>query len=216
MRLLHTSDLHGSYRHLLVLTEPFDAWVDTGDFLPNRGRVERTGFRIDEHQERAFQLKWLSYRDLARRLRDWLAGRPLLSVPGNHDFVPLARILRSSGANAHEVGPAGVEVLGRRWSGFREVPWIAGEWPGETRDFAELVATSLAARPDVLLTHAPPRGVLDGATYEGIPGLVEAFVHHRPSLHLFGHEHASGGQELHLDGTRFVNGATRTRLLDLA
>ena len=39
MRVLHTSDLHGKYKRLLAVEEPFDVWVDTGDFFHNVGRA---------------------------------------------------------------------------------------------------------------------------------------------------------------------------------
>lgn len=31
VRVLHTSDLHGKYKRLLGVTEPFDLWVAAGE-----------------------------------------------------------------------------------------------------------------------------------------------------------------------------------------
>ena len=45
MRVLHTSDLHGKYKRLLAFDEPFDVWVDTGDFFDNVGRAPKTDYR---------------------------------------------------------------------------------------------------------------------------------------------------------------------------
>jgi len=63
-------------------------------------------------------------------------------------------------------------------------------------------------RVEVLLTHHPPRGILDKtwigvrAGLEEIRRLVERL---RPRLHLFGHIHEARGVEGPLGGTLYVN-----------
>lgn len=217
MRVLHSSDLHGDYKALLGWTEPFDVWVDTGDFFPNRGRVARTGHQILDDEERRYQLRWLKLKELLARLAAWLGGRPLVSVPGNHDFLPLAAMLRAHGADAHAVTPAGVDAAGLRWAGFREIPWIDGEWPGEARDFDGLVDATWAAAPDVLVTHAPAAGILDGNGRYGVGALADALASrpHRIRMHLFGHEHEDGGRTLERAGVLHANGAKSVRLHEL-
>ena len=220
LQILHSSDLHGNYKALLATTAAFDLWVDTGDFFPNRGRVPATGYQIVGPMERRHQARWLEYKALPGRLARWLDGRPALSVAGNHDFVSLTVALRAAGADAHEVTAAGLDRCGLRFSGFRHIPRLSGEWPGETDDFSALIAEALGAGPDVLVTHAPPAGVLDrgGADY-GIPGLRDAIAGGQaPGLraHLFGHDHACAGEDCTAaGGVRFYNGATRIRLLTL-
>jgi len=204
MKVLHTSDLHGSYKGLLRTDIDFDVWVDTGDFFPNRTRGDRT-------VEVGYQARWLALKSLPERLAAWLDGRPLISVPGNHDYVSLSAALRGAGAEAHEVTPAGVTVGGLTWAGFREIPWIAGEWNGETHDFGALIEATWETQPDVLVTHAPAGGILDGGTGKGygIPGLASAlsWKPHTIKAHLFGHTHECGGQSVSEVGVLFANGA---------
>jgi Icc-related predicted phosphoesterase len=60
---------------------------------------------------------------------------------------------------------------------------------------------------DVLITHTPPYGVLDQNSrgrHCGCKSLRGRISQVRPSLHCFGHIHASAGVA-HLEGTTFVN-----------
>jgi len=215
MKVLHSSDLHGRYKKLLCFEEPFDLWVDTGDFFPNKGRRPATGYRIVPWLERSYQSKWWRWKSLGSRLARWLDGRPMISVSGNHDFVSLAVLLQAAGAHAHAVQTErAVDVAGLRWAGFRDIPYMDGEWPGEAHTFGEAVDGALAQRPDILLTHAPPAGVLDDG--EGIPELATALrAHPGPRAHLFGHVHHHGGQETTLGSVRCVNGAEGVRVITL-
>jgi len=64
---------------------------------------------------------------------------------------------------------------------------------------------------DVLLTHGPPKGVLDVTYYQGIevgcPLLWEKVQEVKPKLHVFGHIHEQYGF-LSLEETTFVNAST--------
>lgn len=217
MKILHSSDLHGSYKRLIVehATTGFDLWLDTGDLLPNFGR-KRSG-RIEAELEVSHQNKWLVYKNLIPRLAEWLRGRPAVLLPGNHDFLRLAPRLRAAGASAFEVGPDGIDVAGIRWAGFREVPFIKGEWPGEREDFASLIARTQLASPRVLVTHAPPSGMLDEEG-GGVPGLIESLDSrpHGIHAHFFGHVHREGGNCRERGGVRFVNGATFARVHEIS
>lgn len=223
VRILHTSDLHltrGRRRALLRFDEPFDLWVDTGDFLPNFGRQPSTHFTIEPSREVSYQARWAELANLGNRIADWLAGRPVLSVPGNHCFYTLADLMRRIGyLSVFEASPEGGEVFGVRVAGFREVPFEEGEWPGEVAEpvLEELSRRALASAPQLLVTHAPPAGLLDDARdHVGIPGLLDAIESAAapPSLHLFGHVHATGGQSRRRGATHFVNGATRMQVLE--
>jgi Icc-related predicted phosphoesterase len=57
---------------------------------------------------------------------------------------------------------------------------------------------------DVLLTHEPPRGVLDGGY--GCKFLAQEVAAARPRVHVFGHVHEHSGSELR-DGVLYVNAA---------
>jgi len=224
VRILHSSDLHGKYKKLLAVEEDFDIWLDTGDFFDNRGRTPRTGYNIIPSAEVHFQKNWLHYKDIPTKLKRWLKGRPAILVPGNHDFLDLATILRVKGAQSHRIIPAGVEVGGFLWAGFREINPMDGEWPGETDDFSKLIEETFGVCPDILVTHAPPKGILDeiwDATKDdddyGIVELAEALAtrEHHIKAHFFGHAHKSGGHETTRDGVRFFNGSHNIRIIEL-
>lgn len=213
MRVLHTSDLHGKYKRLLAVKEPFDVWVDTGDFFANEGRKPKTDYRIRPDLEAQYQAKWWRWKSLGERVASWLDGRPAVLVSGNHDFLRLAPLLKRSCSDVHEVVPSGVEVLGFRWAGFREVPFDVGEWEGEVDQnrLSSLAAETLAARPDIILTHARPAGVFERErmNHGGLPGLVGLS---RARWHFFGHEHVTGGQTHREDGVVYVNGACHLKV----
>lgn len=217
LRVLHSSDLHGACETLLAVREDFEVWLDTGDFFPNLGRVQATGYRIDPQEERRHQRRWLEESGLAARLRDWLQGRKALSVSGNHDFVSLTDLLRQTGADADEITTGGVQASGFTWAGFREVPWMNGEWQGEVRDLAALVDAAFAADPDILATHAPPTGILDRPGLFGIPELAVALTGRRHNIkaHFFGHEHDDGGKWVRVGETLCVNAAAAIVMVNL-
>jgi Icc-related predicted phosphoesterase len=211
MRIIHSSDLHGSYKGLLAIDDEFDLWIDTGDFFPNKTRGNR-------QIESRYQAKWVGHKSLGSRLVDWLNGRPLISIGGNHDYISLASVVAEAGGEAHDLSDGPAEVLGLGFAGFRQIPWIIGEWNGETHDFTELIAAALNANPDMLVTHAPPAGILDSKLYAGgIPGLATALTYgeHKICAHFFGHVHHNGGKSLEAMGIRFMNGATTVKLWEV-
>ncbi len=208
MKILHSSDLHGSYKELLMALEgDFDVWVDTGDFFPNKTRGDR-------NIETSFQNKWFSWKNLGGRIVKALGDRKMICVGGNHDYTDLASLIREAGGNAENISDGPVEYGGLSFAGFREIPWIIGEWNGETHDLSDLVRNAIGADPDVLVTHAPPAGILDTRKYRGgIEGLAMALNYqpHRIKYHFFGHIHENGGKAVDEMGIKFVNGANHIR-----
>lgn len=217
MKVLHSSDLHGNYKRLLVdhAESDFDVWLDTGDFFDNFGR-KRTG-RIEPVRELQYQTKWLGWTGLLGRFTTWLRGRPALIMPGNHDFISLAPRLKAAGANAQAIPLEGTHLLGMKWAGFREIPYIDGEWAGEEVDFTTQIEGVLASSPDILVTHGPPGGILDDEEGYGCPALTSALMYqaHNIRFHFFGHVHRDGGKTEEALGIRFVNGATKARIHNL-
>jgi Icc-related predicted phosphoesterase len=212
MRILHTSDLHGHIDALLpvMAREDFDVWVDSGDFFPNesRGLTEI---------EVPFQTEWAH--DFRAELADIFGDKPVITVPGNHDYADLATILRDLGVDAHSVSELSpVTLEGRTFGGFRYVPWLAGEWNGEAHGFGEVVDRIFAQDIDILVTHAPAAGILDAHGHSpGIRELTTALAYrpHRIVAHLFGHIHESGGQTLDEMGIRFHNGAGHAEIVEV-
>lgn len=186
MRIFHSSDLHGDVSRLRRAVD-FDVWLDTGDFFPNLTRGKRP-------TETRYQPAWFELK-AARRVLEFLDGRPAITVPGNHDFVSLAELLVKAGHQATYEVTAGtlVELGGERFAGFREIPWIAGNWAFEEHELRRPVGLALEQDPTILVTHAPPRGILDGqdSAHIGVSELTTWLFYkpHRVRHHFFGHKH---------------------------
>lgn len=219
MILLHSSDLHGHWDKLLehLRDSDYDVWVDCGDFFPNKIK--------DAYQnqppgsvgvELPFQRRlFVDFKKMDREITEALAGRPCVIQPGNHDYFSLAKALRKKGANVYRPKPyEAFELLGYKWSGFRDIPWINGTWNHECQDLTHLVESALSHQPDILVTHANP--LLEGYRW-GSSEMVEMIVasSRPPRYHFFGHTHEGGGDLALIGGTLFVNGATKVRLLEL-
>jgi len=213
MKILHTSDQHGKLRSRHLECE-FDIWVDTGDFFPNKTRG-------DVHVEVPFQHNWIERK--IRAIINALAGRPLVSVSGNHDYINLAQALINAGyENAHKINPTEiVEVSGLRFGGFPNINWIEGEWNYETPrgDIGRIVKNCPLDRIDILVTHAPPGSILDlyDGVSEGLAALSSALFYMPNSVkcHFFGHVHDCGGLTEEHHGIRFFNGATHRKVHEI-
>jgi len=210
----HFSDLHGHLDPLLESKGNPDLWVATGDIFPNftRGHAQ---------VEVGYQTKWFSLhaRDLLLRLD----GVPLLSVPGNHDWVDFAKLLSRHGHPAYSVTPKGIYLMGHKFAGFPNIPIIAGEWNYEAPSvyLAALVKMTMASKPDILVTHAPPDGILDMGGPEGHTGGIAAltgalaYTHHNVKVHLFGHIHEAGQESVEEMGIQFYNGSMGVRFIEI-
>ena len=213
MIILHSSDLHSDISRLWQFTE-FDIWIDTGDFFPNSTRGNA---RI----EQPFQADWLKQH--LRQIAGWLRGRPMISLQGNHDYIMLADHLRAAGMNAHQLNavPHEVTINNVTFAGFSNIPYIIGEWNHETHnaEMQSAVRNMLQHRHSVLLTHAPPHGILDadGKNHYGIQQLTNVMMYypHNITHHLFGHVHEDGGKCIERSGIKFYNSARRPQLIEL-
>ena len=214
LTICHFSDLHGNVNKLFaVQNKHADVYVCTGDFFPN------SDYAPDAESERQFQMDWL-YADrrkgsVMERMVAMFGDTPVICVSGNHDYIDLTPELRKHGVNAHHITDEGVTVCGLTWAGFPEVPRIVGDWVGEAlqSDLKKAVYLTMQSNPDVLVTHAPPAGILDddhgcghGHGIEAITSAL-AYTEHQVKMHLFGHIHKCGGRTETLMGVQFCNGA---------
>ncbi len=210
--IFHSSDLHGHILSVYYTAKDFRIWIDTGDFLSNVGRP------IDPSQEKDHQVQEL--RRVLPILQRWLNDRPWIYVPGNHDFADIAEIAAEFKMdNVFNVAANPFEFEGEVFAGFSEIPWIIGEWNREVFDFEAPMAYVEKADPTVLVTHAPPAGILDGegGNRFGI-GPLNTHLFFKPNrihTHLFGHVHHCGGDQIEQAGIRFVNGATMFRRIEI-
>ena len=253
LKILHSSDLHGQWQlPLKYRDQAFDIYVDSGDYLPNATRgtnvevayqkgwlaMDKLDFRrwgqsmlerIYGNREEA--LRWLPTANslppytgsVAKSLTTWLAGRPMLSVPGNHDYASLVDALKKEGAQAVDLTRGYADVGGLRFSGIREITYLEGEWAGETRkeDFREVVERLMAEEPDVILTHNPPYGILDLEKKTQLKRGIEAltsyltFRPHNVKAVLFGHLHDQGGRQIKEMDILFSNAATTVQMVEV-
>jgi predicted phosphohydrolase len=186
MRVVCLSDTHGRHGEIVV---------PDGDLLVVAGDVSGRGRR---HEIEAFDA--------------WLGKLPhphKVLISGNHDFgFERDREARSWVRNAIYLQDELVEVAGLRVYGSPWQPWFY-DWAFNLhrgpaiREKWDLIPPDV----DVLLTHGPPRGILD-VTDAGEPvgcdDLLDAVRRVRPRLHVFGHIHEGYGR-VDRDGTIFVN-----------
>jgi calcineurin-like phosphoesterase family protein len=123
-----------------------------------------------------------------RRDIDWLSSLPhrhKLLVLGNHDLI-----LRR---NQHLLGS--ITLLADTGITIDGVSFYGLDWGSSV----------VPANVDVLISHAPPFGILDGPSRIGSKELRMAVLKAQPKVHVFGHEHAHG--HVQLGSTHFYNAA---------
>lgn len=192
MKILHTSDLHGTILDVIKKADnDFDLWIDSGDFLPDHPLYMH--MKVPAHLIAEHQIKWLLQR--LQKIRKWLNGRPMLFVRGNHDYIDISRYFKPQ----HKI-TEGVEIDGVKFCGFSEIPFIGGFFWNETYNegFSKPIEKVLKYNPHVLVTHAPPYSILDQLSVGqsvGIVPLAQALFskEHNIRHHLFGHIHCAKG-----------------------
>lgn len=243
MRIVHFSDWHGDKCEL----PPGDLYICTGDMLKDypekigkrqlrQGKIQIT---MDDTWINPRRQVYYQARDVRdNNYRDLLGTpeAPVVVCRGNHDFVSLAGLF--DGGAVYEIGKSittfqiGDLIVG----GVRGIRYIAGEWSDEIRepDIDELFER-LPYTLDILVTHAPPYGMMDGqpnfagrpARY-GVKGLgnymTSQFYHQwsagekKLKLHCFGHIHEGFGQRVDGDVSHricFSNAATGFSVFEL-
>lgn len=188
MKVVVISDTHGHHEGLGELTG--DVMVHCGDF--EMGSSGRAG--------------------PLQALDAWFARqrfRHVLCVGGNHDFLAEQRQARGESVFRHArcLCDETVEIDGFTFHGSPWVPELA-HW-AHYRNATALAAAweQIPDQVDVLITHTPPRGILDRNSQGracGCPLLRQRVSVVRPRVHCFGHIHASAGQVVEAE-TRFIN-----------
>jgi hypothetical protein len=97
---------------------------------------------------------------------------------------------------------------GLRIWGSPVTPLDWGAFGPETAEERERLFSRIPQETDVLITHGPPRGILDAASRQkkprGCDQLLAAVRRVRPRLHVFGHIHEQYGM-FRSSSTLFVN-----------
>lgn len=142
-------------------------------------------------------------------------------VPGNHDWG----FQRDPDFYRKECEDRGiillinqsVEIEGIKFYGSPATPWFYS-WAFNYRRFKDQadqfgdiwikdIWDMIPTDTNVLITHGPPKGILDelpNGELVGCDELLSAVKRIKPSLHIFGHIHCGYGEK-HVDGTSFYN-----------
>lgn len=194
MKIVLISDTHESHRKLEV---------PEGDLLIHAGDIT-----------------WNGHKRPLQDFNDWLGGLPhkhKIVIPGNHDltFDPekateeTVKAAISTITNATLLINNSTVVEGKVVWGSPMTPWFCNWafncWRG---DEINMYWVRIPDDVDILVTHGPPKGVLDqqapGREHLGCEMLAKTYDRIHPKLHVFGHIHGGYGTEQE-NGTTFVN-----------
>jgi Icc-related predicted phosphoesterase len=133
-------------------------------------------------------------------------------VPGNHDFFVEQQLeearAQMNKIDVHVLVHERLELAGVSFFGSPYVP-LPPTWAFSFGAADQTHRWKDVARMDVLITHGPPRAILDYGY--GCKFLREAVQRLKPDLHLFGHIHEHGGESVHWDDVYFANVAICNR-----
>jgi len=212
MRIAIASDIHGRFGN--IVWPEADILVLAGDVLKNFSHSKKTDAILQlDYIEESFD----PHLALLRRQYEHI-----IFIPGNHDraFELHARDAIKKLTNATVMIDEALEIDGIRFYGSPWTPWFFGhhwcfnfpEHPNRYKERAILTWSMIPDNVDVLVTHGPPRGILDEAgrgIRVGCPYLLERVMEIAPPLHVFGHIHEVYGK-LEKNGTTFINASIVT------
>lgn len=186
MKILAISDLHG---HIPILTQEADVLVIAGDLTP-----------------------WGTIGEYVM-LNSWLGTLPYehkIIIAGNHDeFLDKAPMRKKKAlfSNATYLENSGVVINGWRFWGSPYTPRF-GHWHFMLEDSALYsIWDRIHKDTDILITHGPPRGILDTEEYKlnyGSTSLRMKVSELNPKVHIFGHIHNAHGYRQEAD-THYYN-----------
>ena len=196
-KIVFISDTHE--QHEKVKVPPCDILLHAGD-LTYRGKEEK----VDQ------ALRWLNKQD----------AKHVVVIAGNHDWLfqtepEVAKELLAAFPKIHYLENNGVTLEGLKFWGSPWTPafcnWAFNADPADIFKHWDLIPSGL----DVLVTHGPPKGILDRAAPQLVPPTPElgcydlkiAVIQTKPKIHVFGHIHGGANlqQRLYKDGTEFIN-----------
>lgn len=201
MRICAISDTHT--KHGKIKLPEADVLIHAGDFT----------FRGEYHEVYNFA-NWFKAQSHAHKI--CIAGNHELSFQ-NRDRDIVVNLIRESGAIYLENN--GCEINGIKFYGSPHTPNYHNWAFNLPRNGQELYDNwnKIPDDTNVLITHGPPNGILDGVREPSRPPqgcemlkkrLFQSF-YQLPNLkaHIFGHLHMQGGQTMDISGIKFVNAA---------
>jgi Icc-related predicted phosphoesterase len=143
-------------------------------------------------------------------------------IPGNHDIGVNSRTFEDMPSILcvldKTVKVGAFSLTGVSLTPCFTHPEVKLEWDFVTDDPGIDAAAFDLPAVDILLSHGPPKGFLDGSGGWGSPGLLAYVREHQPRLVVCGHIHADGGKQILLgerEETLLVNAACHPVLIDL-
>lgn len=136
-------------------------------------------------------------------------------VPGNNETETALRAATDATVLHGEAVTRGLSIVGLGGA----VPPLPPQVPWPSFDLTEDTAAEMLAplRGDLLLSHAPAKGVVDeikGGTSLGSTAVRDWVAEHQPRLMLCGHIHDSWGQEGQIGETRVLNLGPKGAMID--
>ena len=141
---------------------------------------------------------------------DWFSRQPFtykIFIGGNHDLfletLTLRKIKRLIPANIIYLQNSGTEIGGIKFWGSPVTPYFLGmAFNVRAGKGIRKVWSKIPSDTDILITHGPPKGMLDNKM--GCEKLLLRIDSVRPKIHCFGHVHGQNGIEVTND-TTFIN-----------
>lgn len=156
----------------------------------------------------------------------------VIYVPGNHDIISeknetlVREECEARGIiylNNEGITLEGIEFYGsgitprfHNWGWNKDSGDCGTSYPPEHKSYdpIEPYWDAIPSTVDVLITHGPPRGIMDLSVYSGdlcgCPYLLDKVMEIKPVYHIFGHIHFFGGQKEKVNGVTFVNASICT------
>ena len=189
MKIVFISDTHGFHESLEL---------PKGDMIIHAGDVTKRGKR---NQVIDF-LDWYSKLDFKHKI----------FIAGNHDFhfekENQEEINNMIPKNVTYLNDSGIEIDGLKIWGSPVQPWFY-DWAfnrqrgAEIQKHWDLIPNDL----DILITHGPPRGILDLTVRNksaGCENLLCKIKEVKPKIHIYGHIHEGYGK-IEMFGIEFIN-----------
>ena len=184
MDITFISDTHGLHGRLKL---------NPGTVLIHSGDVTEYG----SEDEVADFLFWFSKQPFAYKV----------FIAGNHDLFleecTPAKRKKMIPSDIIYLQNSGIEIKGLKFWGSPVTPYFLG-MAFNARQGKEIrkVWDKIPARTDILITHGPPKTVLDCGV--GCEELLQKVNKIKPAIHCFGHAHGQNGIET-INGTAFIN-----------
>jgi Icc-related predicted phosphoesterase len=184
MDITFISDTHGLHGRLKL--NPGTVLIHTGDVTEYGSEDEVADF-----------LFWFSKQPFSYKV----------FIAGNHDLFleecTPAKRKKMIPSDIIYLQNSGIEIKGLKVWGSPVTPYFLG-MAFNARQGTEIrkVWNKIPAGTDILITHGPPKGVLDNGV--GDEELLQQVFKIQPAVHCFGHAHGQNGIET-VNGTTFIN-----------